>query len=205
MFTGIVEELGLVIGARRVGELARLEVRAASVASGLGVGDSVALNGCCLTVVSHEGESFALDVVAETLARTNVGSLVPGEAVNLERPVSLGGRLGGHLVQGHVDSVATILEGPPHLRVSLPRPLARYCVEKGSIALDGCSLTIAETSGDSLRVELVPHTLAVTTLGQKGAGALVNVEVDVVAKYVEALLGAGVETPYALARTERER
>ena len=202
MFTGIVEELGTVLAFEPAGAGARLRVGAAATTKALAIGDSVAVNGCCLTAVEIDAGAFALDVIAETLARTNLGGLTSGESVNLERPTALGDRLGGHLVQGHVDAVATILEGAPHLRVALAPSLARYCVEKGSIALDGCSLTVAEALGKSVRVELIPHTIAVTTLGRKGAGALVNVEVDVVAKYVESLLRAGVSTPYALSRVE---
>ncbi len=205
MFTGIVEELGTVLAVEPAGTGARLSLAGEAVAKTLEVGDSVAVNGCCLTVVRKDAGSFGVEAVAETLARTNLGSLQAGEAVNLERPAVLGGRLGGHLVQGHVDAVAPILEGAPHLRVRLEPRLLRYCVEKGSIALDGCSLTVVEALGEAVRVELIPHTVASTTLGRKGVGSLVNVEVDVVAKYVETLLRAGAGSPYSAAGIEGPR
>jgi riboflavin synthase len=224
MFTGIVEGTGTVAAMRRPpagGGAARLEVEAPWPAGELAVGDSVAVDGCCLTVVARTAGGFAADVVAETLRRTALGRLAAGTRVNLERPLALGGRLGGHLVQGHVDGVGRVLEvrpapggsgrggpgdpggvprtegalsAPPdgrggeEMRVDLPDDLARYVVEKGSIAVDGVSLTVAGVGPGWFAVALVPHTLAATTLGERAPGDPVNLEVDVVAKYVERLV-----------------
>jgi riboflavin synthase len=190
VFTGIVEELGTV--AARDGS--RLRIAARAVLDGARLGDSTAVNGCCLTVVAFEpatgdGEGWwEADVSDETYRRTNLGDLAPGDPVNLERPVRLTDRLGGHLVQGHVDAVGEIVEGAPDLRVRLPRPLTRYVVEKGSITVDGISLTVVEALDDAFTVAIIPHTAAVTTLGTKGPGDRVNLEVDVMAKYAEKLL-----------------
>lgn len=193
MFTGIIEERGLV---RSAGS--RLEVIAAKVAEDSDPGASVAVNGVCLTVVARRAErgraSLAFDVSQETLTRTALGSLVPGDPVNLERPVTLVSRLGGHLVQGHVDGVGeieSIRESSPGrvITVKLPDGLARYVVEKGSIAIDGVSLTATDVRKGRFGVALVPYTLEATNLGSAEAGDRVNVEVDVVAKYVEGLLG----------------
>jgi len=184
VFTGIVEEVGT-LDARDGG---RFEFSARLVVEGLGIGDSVAHNGVCLTVTEVHGGSYAVDVVGETLARTNLGELRPGDGVNLERPVRLADRLGGHLVQGHVDGVGEIVLGAPDLRVLIPRELSRYVVPKGSIAIDGCSLTVVEAGADTFSVAVIPHTAAVTTLGGKSPGDRVNLEVDVIAKYVERLL-----------------
>jgi riboflavin synthase len=186
MFTGIVEELGRV-RARAGG---RFEVEATTVMDGLAVGDSVSHNGVCLTVVEIGNGWYAVEAVAETLARSNLGDLAPGAAVNLERPVRLTDRLGGHLVQGHVDGVGVIVEAAPDLYVRVPdgASVLRYVVEKGSITVDGCSLTVVEPRPDGFTVAVIPHTAAVTTLGRKGPGDRVNIEVDVIAKYVERLL-----------------
>lgn len=186
MFTGIVEELGH-LRARRGG---RFEFVAAAVLDGLAAGDSVAHNGVCLTVVDVHIGSYAVDVVAETLARTNLGDLAPGDPVNLERPVRLADRLGGHLVSGHVDGVGEIVSPSPDLDVRVPAELGRYVVDKGSVALDGCSLTVVASRPDGFTVAVVPHTSAVTTLGVKRPGDRVNVEVDIIAKYVERFLAA---------------
>jgi riboflavin synthase len=196
MFTGIIEELGRFVGASRQGATVRLEFAADVVVGDVAVGDSIAVNGCCLTVVEHDPGGFVVDAVEETMTRTNLGALVPGEEVNLERSVALGGRLGGHLVQGHVDSVGTIVAPAPHLEVTVPPDLEPYLVVKGSITVDGASLTLVEVAPESVRIEIIPHTSALTTLGRKGEGALVNLEVDVVAKYVERLVRAGVPSPY---------
>lgn len=196
MFTGIVEELGQLQSRTRQGSTTRLCFSAHIVTAQLSLGDSVAVNGCCLTVVEHDESSFAIDALDETLARTNLGQLEPGEPVNLERPVALGDRLGGHLVQGHVDATGRIDEPAPHLAIEVPVALDRYLVEKGSLAVDGCSLTVVAATAGLVRIEIIPHTARSTTLGQKGAGALVNLEVDVVAKYVEALVRAGTPSPY---------
>jgi len=196
MFTGIVEGTGTVVAMHRPpasGGAARLEVDAPWLAGELAVGDSVAVDGCCLTVVASGSTRFAADVVAETLRRTALGRLAAGARVNLERPLALGGRLGGHLVQGHVDGVGRVLgrssagQGE-EVRVELPADLARYVVEKGSIAVDGVSLTVAGVGQGWFSVALVPHTLAATTLGERGPGDPVHLEVDVVAKYVERLV-----------------
>jgi riboflavin synthase len=189
MFTGIVEELGRVQGL----EGPRLSVACRTVTGDSPVGASVAVNGVCLTVVDNDGESLAFDVSEETFARTALGRLGPGARVNLERPVTLLARLGGHLVQGHVDGVGTVTavvpqEGGSTVRIRVPAGLERYLVAKGSVAVDGVSLTVAAIEGAELSVALVPHTQAVTTLGTTMAGDPVNVEVDVMAKYVERLL-----------------
>jgi len=186
MFTGIVEELGTVLA--RDG--ARLRIGAALVLQDVELGASIAVNGTCLTVVAWDaGEGWwEGDVVEETFARTALGALEPGHRVNLERPVRLSDRLGGHLVQGHVDGVGEIVTPAPDLRVRTEPSLLRYVVEKGSITIDGISLTVVEAGRDELTVAVIPHTMEVTTLGQKGAGDPVNLEVDVTAKYVERLL-----------------
>jgi riboflavin synthase len=185
MFTGVVEELGH-LTAREGG---RLTFAATTVLEDVKVGDSIAVDGCCLTVVEVGDGWWAADVVDETFARTTLGRLAPGDPVNLERPLRLADRLDGHLVQGHVDAVGEVVTPAPDLRVRVPAPLARYLVEKGSVAVDGCSLTVVEASHDEFAVAIVPHTAAVTTLGTRRPGDEVNVEVDVVAKYVERLLG----------------
>ena len=193
MFTGIVEELGEVVNLTDLGDSVRLSVRGPTVLDGTKHGDSIAVNGVCLTVVETDGDRFTADVMRETLRRSSLGALTPGAPVNLERPVRLDGRLGGHLVQGHVDGTATILDRSPSphwdlVRISLPADLARYVVEKGSITVDGVSLTVAAVDGDTFTVSLIPTTLALTTLGRKKPGDPVNLEVDVLAKYVERLL-----------------
>ena len=194
MFTGIVEGTGTVAAmAGAAGGGARLEVEAPWLAGRLRPGESVAVNGCCLTVAQATPGGFAADLVAETLRRTALGRLPAGAEVNLERPLAVGGRLGGHLVQGHVDGVARVLDPGPELRVELPPDLARYVVEKGSIAVDGVSLTVAAVGPDWFAVALVPHTLQVTTLGRRRPGDPVQLEVDVVAKYVERLVGPFTE------------
>ncbi len=185
MFTGIVEEMGRV-RARLDG--GRFEIDAEVVLDDLGVGESVAHNGCCLTVVEMGERWYAVEAVAETLLRTNLGDLRPGDRLNLERPVRLDHRLGGHLVQGHVDAVGQVVTPAPDLRVRMPLHLARYVVDKGSIAVDGCSLTVVAAEDDTFTVAVIPHTAEVTTLGRRGVGDRVNLEVDVLAKYVERLM-----------------
>ena len=194
MFTGIVEELGEVTGVEEQTDAARLTIRGPQVVAGARHGDSIAVNGVCLTVVETDGTSFTADVMAETLARSSLGALRAGSRVNLERPVTLADRLGGHLVQGHVDGTGVILARTPAehwelVRVSLPDGLARYVVEKGSITVDGVSLTVVEVGADWFTVSLIPTTLELTTLGRKGPSDPVNLEVDIVAKYVEKLMG----------------
>jgi riboflavin synthase len=189
MFTGIVEELGTVVA--RDGS--RLRIGATAVLDDAAIGDSTAVNGCCLTVVAFGDGWWEADVSDETFARTNLGSLDPGDPVNLERPVRLADRLGGHLVQGHVDAVGEIVEPAPELQVRMPGDLLRYVVEKGSITVDGVSLTVVKPLDDGFTVAVIPHTAEVTTLGHKGPGDHVNLEVDVMAKYAERLIEAHVE------------
>ncbi|MBQ0984123.1 riboflavin synthase [Streptomyces sp. F63] len=196
MFTGIVEELGEVAAVEDLGDSSRFRLRGPLVTADAKHGDSIAVNGVCLTVVDTAGGEFTADVMAETLKRSSLGALVPGSRVNLERPMALGGRLGGHLVQGHVDGTGIITGREPGehweiVTVSLPPGLARYVVEKGSITVDGVSLTVVDAADDHFTVSLIPTTLGLTTLGIKKAGDPVNLEVDVLAKYVERLLGAG--------------
>ena len=193
MFTGIVEELGEVTALTDRGDSVRLTVRGPLVLAGARHGDSVAVNGVCLTVVDTDGDTFTADVMRETLDRSALGALAAGSPVNLERPMRLDGRLGGHLVQGHVDGTGRIEQrtASEHwevMRISLPPDLERYVVHKGSITVDGVSLTVASVGPGELTVSLIPTTLAMTTLGRKGVGDPVNLEVDVVAKYVERLL-----------------
>ena len=195
MFTGIIEGTGTVaaLDAAADGSGARLAVDAGWLAGRLELGESVAVNGCCVTVAETTAAGFAADLVAETLRRTALGGLAAGAEVNLERPMTLGGRLGGHLVQGHVDGVAKVLDRTPvgegeEVRIELPDDLERYVVEKGSIAVDGVSLTVAGVGPGWFTVALVPHTLEVTTLGRRRPGDPVQLEVDVVAKYVERLV-----------------
>ncbi|MEV4297410.1 riboflavin synthase [Microbispora rosea] len=195
MFTGIVEELGEVVALEPRGDSARLTVRGAVVTSDAGHGDSIAVNGVCLTVAEAEGDSFTADVMKETLDRSSLGALRPGSRVNLERAVRADQRLGGHIMQGHVDGTGEVLSREPGehweiVRLSLPANLARYVVEKGSIAVDGVSLTVAAVTEDSFSVSLIPTTLDLTTLGRKQPGEPVNLEVDVIAKYVEKLTAA---------------
>jgi len=184
VFTGIVEELGR-LRSRNGG---RFVFEAAVVTSDAKVGDSIAVNGCCLTVVDVDAATWAADVVAETLSRTNLGRLDPGDPVNLERSARLADRIGGHLVQGHVDAVGEIVTPAPDLQIRAPARLLRYVVEKGSIAVDGCSLTVVAPLDDGFTVAVIPHTAQVTTLGLKCAGDGVNLEVDLFAKYAERLL-----------------
>jgi riboflavin synthase len=193
MFTGIVEELGEVAGLADLGDSVRLTLRGPVVVDGAGHGDSIAVNGVCLTVVESDTDTFTADVMRETLDRSSLGALAVGDPVNLERPMRLDGRLGGHLVQGHVDGTGTLesrdrSEHWEGVRVSLPADLARYVVHKGSITVDGVSLTVASVDDRSFTVSLIPTTLALTTLGRKQVGDPVNLEVDIVAKYVERLL-----------------
>jgi riboflavin synthase len=194
MFTGIVEELGTIEAVTDLGDSSRLSVRGPLVAEDARHGDSIAVNGVCLTVVGTGGGLFTADVMKETLDRSALGELAAGDRVNLERAAMLSTRLGGHLVQGHVDAVGRIVDRKPSehwevVTVSLPGAIARYVVEKGSITVDGVSLTVMDVSEDTFTVSLIPTTLALTTLGAKDVGAQVNLEVDVIAKYVEKLLG----------------
>jgi riboflavin synthase len=193
MFTGIVEERGTV---RDVGSV-RLSVTCVTVSSDVGVGDSIAVNGACLTVVERSERHLAFDLSEETLRRTGFARLAEGDPVNLERPLTLSSRLGGHLVQGHVDGVGEVAEirttgdGGAWLTVRAPGEIRRYLVEKGSVCVDGVSLTVAALEGDRFSVALIPHTLDVTTLGSARVGDPVNLEADVIAKYVDALVERG--------------
>ncbi|QNP62277.1 riboflavin synthase [Streptomyces genisteinicus] len=195
MFTGIVEELGEVTAVENLGDASRFRLRGPVVTDGAKHGDSIAVNGVCLTVVETADGEFTADVMAETLKRSSLGALAAGSRVNLERPTAVGDRLGGHIVQGHVDGTGEILARTPSehweiVKVSLPPQLARYVVEKGSITVDGVSLTVVDAGADHFTISLIPTTLALTTLGIKQPGDPVNLEVDVIAKYVERLLGA---------------
>ena len=206
MFTGIVEELGRVVRLETVEDSARLTVEAPTVTQDVNLGDSVSVNGCCLTVTAVHGSTFTADLMAETLTRTTLGSQAPGDPVNLERALRASDRLGGHIVQGHVDATAEVLdhhrgEHWDLLRIGLPQAIARYVAVKGSVALDGVSLTVVDVvdasadapvpgAGASLSVGLIPETLRRTTLGTRRPGERVNLEVDVLAKYAECLLGA---------------
>jgi len=193
MFTGIVEELGSVESIEDQTDAVRLTVRAKTVLDDVSLGDSISVNGCCLTVVSTDGELWTADVMQETLDKTSLAGVQPGDAVNLERAVTADKRLGGHIVQGHVDGVGTIVKRTPSehwevVEISLPTELSRYLVDKGSITVDGVSLTVVEAGDESFTVSLIPETLARTTLGSRQPGDRVNLEVDVIAKYVERLL-----------------
>ncbi|MFE4669617.1 riboflavin synthase [Streptomyces sp. NPDC056716] len=199
MFTGIVEELGEITAVENLDDACRFRLRGPVVTEGARHGDSIAVNGVCLTVVEHEGDEFTADVMAETLKRSSLGALAVGSRVNLERPTAVGDRLGGHIVQGHVDGTGTIVARTPSehweiVQISLPAELTRYVVEKGSITVDGISLTVVDAGADHFTVSLIPTTLALTTLGVKQPGDPVNLEVDVIAKYVERLLAAGQGT-----------
>jgi riboflavin synthase len=207
MFTGIVEELGRVVSR----EGARIVVRCPIAASDAAIGDSVSIDGVCLTVVALDGDQASFDISQETFDRTSLGTLDADDAVNVERPATLASRLGGHLVQGHVDGVARVTivhpdaEGGARLSIRLPSHLLRFVVEKGSITLDGVSLTVAALRGDEIELALIPHTLVATTLGTIDTGDPLNVEVDVVAKYVaknmESLMAGGAAVEPGKERT----
>ncbi len=194
MFTGIIEEMGEVVSCAPDGDVHRLVLRAKRILDDLARGGSVAVNGCCLTATAIEGDRLRFDLARETVARTRFDQrLLPGAGVNLERPLRLSSRLDGHFVQGHVDGVATVASiresgTSSEITFDLPPDLAKYCVEKGSIAIDGVSLTCAGVSGTRVSVALIPHTLSVTTLGRLRAHDPVNIEVDMIAKYVEKLV-----------------
>jgi riboflavin synthase len=220
MFTGIVEELGQVVALDRGPASARLTVHGPQVTSDATHGASIAVNGVCLTVVEHDAGRFTVDVMAETLDRTALADLAPGSPVNLERAMPADGRFGGHVVQGHVDGTAEVVSREPGDRwevvtFTLPSHLARYVVLKGSITVDGVSLTVSDVGDTTFAVSLIPTTLELTTLGRRRPGERVNLEVDVIAKYVERLLTAGGTTdvrgaaedfpPAETARSERRR
>lgn len=185
MFTGIVEELGTV-GSRNG---SRLRINASAVLEGSDLGASIAVNGCCLTLVATDGSTYwDADVSEETYSRTNLGALQAGDVVNLERPMALGERLGGHIVLGHVDAVGHVVSSAPDLVIRIPRDLMHLIVEKGSVTVDGISLTAFDLTSDTFRVAVIPHTTAVTTLGVRKPGDAVNIEMDVLAKHVERLV-----------------
>ncbi len=211
MFTGIVEEVGRVAELRREGGHARLHIACRDVVEGVAIGDSIAVAGCCVTATELEAgggaSGFVADLMAETLAATSLGDLEVGSRVNLERALRADARLGGHLVQGHVDGVGEVVDraeepGTVWLSIAAPAEVAPYLVAKGSITVDGASLTVvdvtdhAAAAGATFRVALIPHTLEVTTFGDRTVGDRVNLEADVIAKYVERLLAAGTTTPY---------
>jgi riboflavin synthase len=205
VFTGIVEEVGEIVDVVAQDDAARLRVRGPLVISDSRPGDSIAVNGVCLTVTEPTRDEFGVDVMGETLRRSSLAGATAGTRVNLERAVAAGDRLGGHIMQGHVDGTATVVERTEHARWTTVRfrvgdqegggpSLTRYIVEKGSIAVDGVSLTVTEVDDDSFAVGLIPTTLRETTLGERTVGSTVNLEVDVVAKYVERLVGAQAGT-----------
>ena len=197
MFTGIVEELGTVAAVEDQGDAIRLSIHATTVLEDAGLGDSISVNGCCLTITSYDVGTdpgiWTADVMQETLDKTSLYGVRTGDRVNLERAVTADKRLGGHIVQGHVDGVGTVVSRTPSehwevVEISLPEPLSRYLVDKGSITVDGVSLTVVEAGDDRFTVSLIPETLARTTLGTRQPGDRVNLEVDIIAKYVERLL-----------------
>jgi len=193
MFTGIVEELGTVAGIEDQGDALRLTIHAEHVLNDVSLGDSISVNGCCLTVAERDGDTWTADVMQETLDKTSLAGVQPGDRVNLERAVTPTTRLGGHIVQGHVDAVGVVRRRTPSehwevVEVEMPPHLGRYLVDKGSITVDGVSLTVVEAGEDGFTVSLIPETLARTTLGRRQPGDRVNLEVDVLAKHVEKLL-----------------
>ena len=193
MFTGIVEELGRVVAVEEQGDACRLTIAADVVLEDAHLGDSIAVNGCCLTVVETDGKQWTADVMQETLDKTSLTGIKPGDKVNLERAVTPQTRLGGHIVQGHVDGTGRILRRTPSetwtvVEIELPEHLSRYLVDKGSITVDGVSLTVVEAGAESFTISLIPETLARTTLGFREVGGVVNLEADVLAKHVEKLL-----------------
>jgi riboflavin synthase len=206
VFTGIVEELGEVVGIDVTGDAARIRIRGPLVSADAARGDSIAINGVCLTVTGSQDGEFSADVMGETLDHSSLGTLTRGAVVNLERPVRANGRLGGHIVQGHVDGTGVIVSKQAagdqtgeweQVRISIPAALARYVVNKGSVAVDGISLTVSGLGDDAgagwFEVSLIPETLSRTTLGRKQVGDLVNIEVDLIAKYVERLLAGRIQ------------
>ncbi|GAA1541685.1 riboflavin synthase [Nocardioides humi] len=200
MFTGIVEELGTVTAVEDQGDAVRLTIASDVTLSDAGLGDSIAVNGCCLTVAERTDTTWTADVMAETLAKTGIGVLAVGDRVNLERAVTADKRLGGHIVQGHVDAVGEVVARTPSehwevVEIAMPADLGRYLVDKGSITVDGTSLTVVEAGDTSFTVSLIPETLARTTLGFRAVGDRVNLEVDVIAKHVEKLVRAYTDRP----------
>lgn len=196
MFTGIVEELGVVEAVESQGDAIRLTIRSGITLEGTGLGDSIAVNGCCLTVASTDADIWTADVMQETLDKTSLLGVRPGDKVNLERAVTVEKRLGGHIVQGHVDGVGTVVSRTPSehwevVEIELPEGMGRYLVDKGSITVDGISLTVVEAREDTFTISLIPETLSRTTLGFRAPGDRVNLEADIIAKHVEKLLASG--------------
>lgn len=194
MFTGIIEEMGQVISLEKGSASGRLAVEASLILTDVKIGDSIAVNGVCLTVACFSSSSFSVDIMAETLSKSTLGDLRAGSRVNLERALRLSDRLGGHLVQGHVDGTGRILEDKTVdiariIKIAAPAEVMKYVVAKGSIAIDGISLTVVEAGEGSFSVSLIPHTAAMTTLGFKGPGDKVNLESDIIGRYIERLLG----------------
>jgi riboflavin synthase len=209
MFTGIIEELGTVEAVEEQGDAIRLSIRATTVLEDAGLGDSIAVNGCCLTVAQNDGEVWTADVMQETLDKTSLAGVKPGDRVNLERAVTADKRLGGHIVQGHVDGVGTIIartasEHWELVEIGLPDGLGKYLVDKGSITVDGVSLTVVEAGEASFTVSLIPETLARTTLGARQPGERVNLEADVLAKHVEKLLASALLNKHSLEKLLKE-
>ncbi|MFC4786130.1 riboflavin synthase [Nocardioides sp. MAHUQ-72] len=209
MFTGIVEELGTVEAVEDQGDAIRLTIRAATVLEDAGLGDSIAVNGCCLTVASRTADTWTADVMQETLDKTSLYGVSPGDRVNLERAVTADKRLGGHIVQGHVDGVGTIVGRTPSehwevVEIALPPGLAHHLVDKGSITVDGVSLTVVSAGEASFTVSLIPETLARTTLGFRQSGDRVNLETDVIAKHVEKLVTSGYLERFLAARERKD-
>ncbi|MBF7082354.1 riboflavin synthase [Desulfallas sp. Bu1-1] len=195
MFTGLVEEKGQIISLRRGADSARLKISAQRIMEDMEIGDSIAVNGVCLTVTTFDRGAFTADVMAETLAKTNLGELQPGDRVNLERALRLGDRLGGHLVSGHIDGVGTIVKREKHdiatlITIAAPDEVMRYIIKKGSVAIDGTSLTVVDFDEGTFQVSLIPHTAHATVLGEKKPGDRVNLEGDLIGKYVERWMGA---------------
>ena len=209
MFTGIVEELGSISAIEDQGDAIRLTVAAGTVLGGTVLGDSISVNGCCLTVSELGDGTWTADLMQETLDKTSLAGVVPGDRVNLERAVTVDKRLGGHIVQGHVDGVGEVISRSPSehwdvVEISLPAWIARYLVDKGSITVDGVSLTVVEAREASFTVSLIPETLARTTLGSRQVGDRVNLEADVIAKHVEKLLTSGLVDRFAPAPPSQE-
>ena len=193
MFTGLVEELGILQSVRHGSASAQLNIAAGKVTQDIKIGDSIAVNGVCLTAVKFSSQGFTADVMAETLSKTNLGNLKPGDRVNLERALRLGDRLGGHMVSGHIDGVGTVaaketLDIAILITINAPPEVLRYIIKKGSVAIDGTSLTVVDFTDNSFQVSLIPHTAKETTLGFKKPGDTVNLEGDIIGKYIERLL-----------------
>ena len=209
MFTGIVEELGSIAAIENQGDAIRLTVSADTVLEGTGLGDSISVNGCCLTVSALGDGTWTADLMQETLDKTSLAGVAPGDRVNLERAVTVDKRLGGHIVQGHVDGVGEVISRSPSVHwdvveISLPAGIARYLVDKGSITVDGVSLTVVEAREASFIVSLIPETLTRTTLGSRRVGDRVNLEADVIAKHVEKLLTSGLVDRFTPASPSQE-